>query len=162
MEIDGLYDWESNSATPVKQNSLGLEKSYTCKKLCDLVKVSTAETLMTYDADFYQGMPAMTCNRYGDGKLYYICADFEQGFYDELFGRLAKEAGIHGILENIPSGVEVTMREKDGKEYIFIQNFNREAVVMDLPLDRCEVILGEYEGNIERFGTVVLKTEKKD
>ena len=162
MEIDGLYDWESNSATPVKQNSLGLEKSYTCKNLCDLVKVSTAETLMTYDSDFYQGMPAMTCNRYGDGKLYYICADFEQGFYDELFQRLAKEAGIHGILENIPSGVEVTMREKDGKEYIFIQNFNREAVDMDLTLDRCEVILGKYNGKIEGLGTIVLKTEKKD
>lgn len=62
--------------------------------LCELVQPSTAEVLMTYGKDFYDGMPAMTRNVYGKGKAYAVCADFEQGLYDEVCRKLAEEAGV--------------------------------------------------------------------
>ena len=85
-------------------------------------------------------------------------------FYDEI------QEGDKLTVSYMPKQPAVIFRnhdilisiEKDGKEYIFIQNFNREAVVMDLSLDRCEVILGKYDGKMEGLGTIVLKTEKKD
>ena len=39
-EIDALYDWEENHGIPETGNHLGITKSYTCKNLCELAKVS--------------------------------------------------------------------------------------------------------------------------
>ena len=66
---------------------------------------------------FYAGMPALTENQYGAGKAYQICAGFEQGLYDELCGKLAEEAGVTSVVKEIPDGVEVTTREKNGIRY---------------------------------------------
>lgn len=157
-EIDGLFDWESNAAIPERTNSLGITDSYRCGTLCDLVKVSTAEALMVYGEDFYAGMPALTRNAFGRGEAYYVCADFEEGFYDDVYRRIARKAGLEGPIPGIPAGVEVTTREKNGTEYIFVQNFNRNPVEIELP-DDCEIMLGEYGGTLGSFDTVILKRE---
>ena len=40
----------------MRGNELCLTKTYTCNHLCELVKTSTAQPLMTYETDFYAGM----------------------------------------------------------------------------------------------------------
>ena len=158
MEIDGLYDGEWNEGIPEPENPLHLERAYRCSHLCELVKLSTAKALMTYGKDFYEGMPALTRNVYGKGKAYAVCADFEQGLYDEVCRKLAEEAGVERIVEEVPEGVEVTMREqKDGTRYVFVQNFNREAVTIQLPTKRYPVWQGTYDGTIGSWSTIVLK-----
>ena len=158
MEIDGLYDGEWNEGIPEPENPLHLELAYRCSHLCELVQPSTAEVVMTYGKDFYDGMPAMTRNVYGKGKAYAVCADFEQGLYDEVCRKLAEEAGVERIVEEVPEGVEVTMREqKDGTRYVFVQNFNREAVEVKLPIERYPVWQGTYDGTIGSWKTIVLK-----
>lgn len=158
MEIDGLYDGEWNEGIPEPENPLHLERAYRCSHLCELVQPSTAEVVMTYGKDFYDGMPAMTRNVYGKGKAYAVCADFEQGLYDEVCRKLAEEAGVERIVEEVPEGVEVTMREqKDGTRYVFVQNFNREAVEVKLPIERYPVWQGTYDGTIGSWKTIVLK-----
>ena len=158
MEIDGLYDGEWNEGIPEPENPLHLELAYRCSHLCELVQPSTAEVVMTYGKDFYDGMPAMTRNVYGKGKAYAVCADFEQGLYDEVCRKLAEEAGVERIVEEVPEGVEVTMREqKDGTRYVFVQNFNREAVAVKLPIERYPVWQGTYDGTIGSWKTIVLK-----
>lgn len=162
-EIDGLYDWESNVSIPVEGNSLGLTSIWQCKNLCELVKVKTAEVLGVYGQDFYEGMPTITKNRYGQGDAYYICADFEQGFYDEVISKIVNEVKLdvpaRGIFVNdIPQGIEVTTRKSEENSYIFIQNFNRDAVDIELDLEKAEILLGDYsDGKIQKFGTIVLK-----
>lgn len=158
MEIDGLYDGEWNEGIPEPENPLHLERAYRCSHLCELVQPSTAEVVMTYGKDFYDGMPAMTRNVYGKGKAYAVCADFEQGLYDEVCRKLAEEAGVERIVEEVPEGVEVTMREqKDGTRYVFVQNFSREAVEVKLPIERYPVWQGTYDGTIGSWKTIVLK-----
>lgn len=159
-EIDALYDWEQNSAIPVSGNEVELEHTWKCDKLCDLVKVSTAEVLAVYGEDFYEGWPALTRNVYEKGCAYYICADFEQGFYDELYSKIVQTAGVKRPLEKIPDGVEVTIRYGKGYEYLFVQNFNRHAVEIELPVEQAEVLLGKYDGTIASLGTVVLKRKR--
>ena len=112
MEIDGLYDGEWNEGVPVPQNRLHLTRTYRCSNLCELVKPSTAEVLMTYGKDFYAGMPALTENQYGAGKAYQICAGFEQGLYDELCGKLAEEAQLTEKFEALYNGEVVNTGEK--------------------------------------------------
>ena len=156
-EIDGLYDGESNVGNPVQGNPLHLVSSYRCTNLCDLVKPSTAEVLMTYGEDFYAGMPALTRNSYGEGQAYYVCADFEQGFYDELYRKITADADVKRVITHIPNGVEVTTRKTQDAEYVFVQNFNRMPVEIKLPTDTYQVWMGNYDGIIEKFGTVILK-----
>lgn len=159
-EIDALYDWEENTGVPVDGNSLGMENCWKCKNLCDLVEVSTAEVLAVYGDDFYQGFPALTVNSFGEGNAWYVCADFEQGFYDELLKKIVKKTQIETLIEDIPDGVEVSSRTGDSARYLFIQNFNRTPVRISLPLDRMSILEGEYDGTIASLGTVVLKEEK--
>ncbi|NBJ93906.1 beta-galactosidase [Parablautia muri] len=156
-EIDGLYDGEVNSGVPVEGNTLHMAHTYACSHLCDLVRLSTAEAVLVYGSDFYKGMPALTKNNFGEGQAYYICADFDQDFYDDFYGKIVKEARIELPVEKIPAGVEVTRRSSKDAEYLFVQNFNREPVNMDLPIGEYQILLGDYNGTVARFGTVVLK-----
>ncbi len=161
-EIDALYEGEYNVGIPVPNNEMGLERIWKCSKLCDLIKVSTADVVTVYGEDFYQGMPAFTKNSYGKGNAYYICADFEQGFYDEVYRKIAETANVKGALEDIPEGVEVTTRYGTEHQYLFVQNFNRHAVKMSLPTEKMEVLLGKYDGiSIGSLETVVLKEKIK-
>lgn len=155
-EIDSLYDEEENLLCRTDETPDGLKDSYICKYLCQLVKPAAARTLMVYGKDFYAGTPALLENDFGEGKAYYICADAEQAFYDDLYEKLTKEAGISPILSTeIPDGVEVTSRSGDNAEYIFFQNFNRADVKVQLP--KGEVIFGDKGGNMKFLGNIVVK-----
>lgn len=157
-EIDGLYDWEENSIL-TEDGVEGMKTQYRCKYLCELVKPSTAKAMMVYGKDFYAGMPALMCNRYGGGKAYYVCADAEQGFYDDLYRKLAEKAGISGILgTEVPKGVEVTKRSGDNAEYIFIQNFNHYEVKVRLP--EGTVLYGSSDGCLKPLEGVVIRKTK--
>lgn len=171
-EIDALYDWEENTicrpdciaaGSEVKNDQSvapidGMKERYRCKYLCDLVKPSTAKTLMVYGEDFYAGMPALLVNAYGAGKAYYVCADAEQDFYDDLYRTLVRETGIEGILdEAVPEGVEVTSRSDGQSDYIFIQNFNRFGTRLRLP--EGEVLFGPADGVLKPLQSVVIRKE---
>lgn len=157
-EIDALYDWENNVSIPVEGNSLGLNAQWNCKNLCDIVKVSTAEVLGVYGEDFYAGMPTITKNQYGKGIAYYVCADFEQGFYDDFISKIVGLTNIKKPVKVIPNGIEVTTRKSEQNEYIFIQNFNNHEVDIKIELEDAKIILGKYEhGKMQKFETIVIK-----
>lgn len=155
-EIDGLYDWETNMAVPIKGNGLGIQKPYSCKNLCELVQLKGATALMEYGRDFYQGKPALTEHAYGRGMAYYICADMEEAFYADIYEKICTKANILGILPETPEGVEVSSRQKGAWEYIFLQNYKQEPAHVTLPEDY-EILQGKYEGFLEAMSTLVLK-----
>lgn len=172
-EIDGLYDWEENNFClpetflegkdgEEKQCSMapgGMKAEYGCRYLCELVKPSTAKTLMVYGKDFYAGMPALLCNEYGKGKAYYVCADAEQGFYDDLYRKLIREAGIKGMMEgDIPKGVEITVRKGKTADYVFVQNFNRTAAEVMLP--EGDVLYGSADGVLNPLQSAVIRVPR--
>lgn len=160
MEIDGLYDWEENRMVPVKQNELGLKKTYTCKNLCDLVEIRGARTLMTYGADFYEGYAALTVNDYGKGSAWYVAADAEPEFYDDFIKNLLRYCNISGAVSGgIPDGLEITTREKEGTRYYIYQNFGKEEVTLPLPEGKVECIYGDPENELPVYGLAVVKKE---
>ncbi len=139
---------------------------YECRNLCDLVSLHGAEALMVYENDFYKGYPALTKNHYGNGTAYYVCADAGQDFYDDLFWKVTCEAGIQPLVEGlIPEEVELTSRESDQYEYLFLQNFSQKPVTLEQKLLDClsegTVLLGEItgKGEIESYGTVIIKRD---
>ena len=166
-EIDSLYDGECNHGIPVEGNKLGLERTYQCEHLCDLVRVNTAEPLILYADDFYAGKPVLTEHSFGKGKAYYICADMEQAFYDDVYRRVMEQNEIKSIVGTwrVPDGVEVTCRETDMETFIFVQNYNRFDITIPLQPD-LEILVGgseEVSSDIilSSFGTIVLCRRKQ-
>lgn len=161
-EIDGLYDGETNGIVPADGSAAGaLGGRYSCAHLCEIVKPSTAETLMVYENHFYAGAPALLRNRYGKGIVYYLCADAEQKFYDSFYPEILAEAGVTPLLEGvkIPKGVSVTSRENETSRYLILQNFSGQE--QNLPYTGGEKILGG-EGNILQPLETWVFREKKD
>jgi beta-galactosidase len=161
-EIDGLYEGECNYMVPALGKSG--EKRYECCNLCDLVKLQGAEAVYVYEDDFYKGYPALTRNRYGKGTAYYVCADAEEAFYEELMGEIVREDRIEPLVKGkIPEEVEVTSRQSSQHEYLFIQNFNKEPVSlapeMIGEINDGMLMLGELsgKGEIGGYQTLVVK-----
>jgi beta-galactosidase len=99
---------------------------------CDILAPTSAEVIACYVSDYYAGKPAMTMNRFGDGRAIYIGTIGEQSLYETLAGWLLDLAAIER-LSNVPSGVELTERWVDGRRLLFVLNHtDRQHVI---PLD---------------------------
>ena len=156
-EIDALYDGEYNEA------EISFEKAantYTCTHLCDLFKPMEGTTVLgVYEKAFYAGYPAVTKHDYGAGSAYYVCADFEQRFYDDLYAFLLKDTNLQPVPGPLPEGLEVTMRETEDSEYLILQNFSDQPAALPLPEQSQPPtpILGKAEGYLESLESAVWK-----
>ena len=161
QEIDGLYDGMENYGMPVTDALMDMREKYTCKYLCELVEMQDAEVLMVYGADFYAGKPVLTRNCFGKGKAYYICADMEQAFYDDLYKKVAAENGVTPILKGIelPEGVEITSRRTEKEEYVFLQNWKKETVCLEIS-GKWDILLGRNKNQVQPLETIVLKRKR--
>jgi beta-galactosidase len=139
-EIDALYEGQHNHI--VMTDGSG---SYTCARLCDIIHPEGATVLATYGEDFYAETPAVTENRFGRGKAYYIASDPEERFLDDFYVRILEQHGIEPLLET-PAGVEVTLRETDTGPLLFILNHNAGPEQVTLPSGRRYYdLLGDVE-----------------
>lgn len=132
-EIDALSVDESNSFV---YNGV----TYPAELLCDLLHCEGAEELASYQADFYQGMPVVTKNRFGKGTVYYVGTRSNPEFYRTLITDICKEQGISPVLENA-HGLEITERENENQKYIFVLNHQKEKTgTIVLPWDATELL----------------------
>lgn len=155
----GIWVEESDILTPDNGNTFILNgKSYDCGLMCDIVHPEAAEPLAYYEIEYYAGTPALTCNHYGEGDAWYVATDPEESFVEHFINSLAERTGVSSLLE-APSGVEVTMRVKDGRQFTFMMNHNDTASKVQFDaaytdLISGKVLSGEYE--LEAYGVYVL------
>lgn len=155
-EIDALYEGQTN--TIVMSDGSG---EYSCGHLADLLHTEGAETLATYGSDFYQGMPVLTSNAYGEGKAYYIASDPEMAFLDMFYGQLIEAYNLDQW--QTPEGVEITQRFKDDKTLIFVLNHNGHEVSLDVPgLNGVDLLTDEtvsQQLQLPAYGVAILQSE---
>lgn len=152
VEFEGLYDQE------YKEVSKGDEKVYRCTDLCEVLEVTTAKPLMNYINWDYENMPAITRNTYKEGKAYYIGANMEQAFYNDFYQEIINESNVKRVItKEIPTNIDVSVREDESGTYIFVQNFSRDYIQLDLFDSQPELIFGVNENSLEAFGTNIYK-----
>ncbi|WP_246246808.1 beta-galactosidase [Paenibacillus lemnae] len=105
--------------------------SYECSYWCDLLEADTAETVASYDCDFYKGTPAVTRNKLGQGEAFYVGTFPEESYLKALFTRLCNNLDIE-VYPDLPEGIHMTRRIKDGTEYVFVLNLSREEQAVSL------------------------------
>ncbi|WP_025679101.1 beta-galactosidase [Paenibacillus massiliensis] len=123
-EIDALLPTQKNRIV-MKEKTGVLEGAYPCGLLCDLLHTEGADTIAVYGEDFYQDMPALTRNRWGNGAAWYVATDPDQEFLNGLLTHICTELGI-GAPITAPDSVEISVRSKEGTDYIFVMNHDRE------------------------------------
>ena len=96
-----------------------------------------------YGEDFYQGMPVLTCNTYGEGKAYYVATASDEKFYRKFLNDVCTEAGIRSALQEVPDGVEVTSRSRGTERLWYLLNHNETPATVQLPIATKDLLTGE-------------------
>lgn len=113
---------------------------------------------MEYGEDFYKNYPAVIMNTYKDGSAYYICADVEKAFYDDLFAHIIQEKNIKTLIDGeVPLGIEINERNDGSNSYLIVQNFTKENMDISVLKLSGELILGNDKKQLKAYETIILK-----
>ncbi len=168
-DVFGIWSEEIDTLNPEERGGFSfLNTDYELKDYAEVIHpYDDTEILGSYTKDFYQGMPAVTCHKYGKGYAYYIaCRHASPAFAKAFISMLAEKHGISYELgkTDIPAGVAVRSREGGGEKYIFLINFNRVETKVTLDRPRAVYPIEETVSEIimPPYGVTVLKeTEEK-
>ena len=138
---------------------MGLDKSYSCNKICELITLNGAEPFMKYGEDFYAGSPAATVNHFEKGKAYYLATDLEDDFYKKFLEKVLADANVEPLVKKLPSEIDIQSRVRDGRRYIFMENFSREDKKVKLPKG-AKMIIGDESEEFPNTSAKVFTVEE--
>lgn len=164
-EIDGLYPDMTNSIVinDVHEAGAYLKKSYSCRLLCDVIHLGTAEAIGRYGTDFYKDTPVVTVNTVGSGKAYYIGTQPESGFLKDLTKMLLDEKGLLPELQ-LPQEVEMTHRVKGDQVFLFLLNHGEKTHRIDIKIKGYDLVSQQMIASVIELGSkavAVIAIDKK-
>lgn len=164
-DILGIWVEESDALPEGEANSFTYNgKTYPASVLCDLLHLQGAQGLASYESDFYEGMPVLTCNNFGKGKAYYVAAHSSDEFYKDFIGEICEELNIRPVAD-VPAGVEATVRENKKVSFLFLLNHGAEAAWVVIDEEGTDLISGSsyLAGDslkLEKAGVAIIKRKK--
>jgi beta-galactosidase len=132
-EVEALYDDDRVTITTEPGNGLGLAGKIIGTDFCDLIHAETAKVAATYTDRFFAGRPAVTVNPFGKGQAIYLATRFDWATLKLLYTNLIGRHGVKPVLDaSLPEGVTAQCRTDGQQRFIFVLNFNLEAVTVNL------------------------------
>jgi beta-galactosidase len=110
----------------------------------DILTPTTAQPVLSYRKGYYAGKVAMTGNRFGKGRVYYVGTELTAETYLEGAKLEAQGAGIP-LGPELPEGVEMAVREKAGKKIIFLLNYTEKTQAVAFEQAYRNALTGETE-----------------
>ena len=107
-------------------------REYAVSVWADALLLKGAEAVAHYVDSIYAGEPAISKHTFGSGTAYYFGTFGEPALYDDLLAQILDDVGIRDRTQ-LPEGVDVNWRERDGARYLFLLNFNDSARTVAVP-----------------------------
>ncbi|QUL58007.1 beta-galactosidase [Paenibacillus tritici] len=134
---------------------------YKCSQWCDILRLQGAEPVAWYADDFFAGAPAVTMNRFGAGKVYYIGTQPEENYWLKLLGDAARDTGLTPVPE-LPDGVQAFTRTGEQGELLFLLNLSRTAQTVGLDKAYRSALSGSLRtgaARLEAYDIEILQAE---
>jgi len=126
LELETLFDTEHNQV--VFQGQPFETRDYSA-----IIEAETAEVLGEYQADFYQGTPAITKNAFGAGTAYYLAARTNYDFFEQFYASLVRELSLaEERIAHANPAVSIQGRISPERTYFFIMNFSEKEQTLHL------------------------------
>ncbi len=122
-----------------------------------LIPLGDTKTLAVYGNSYYAGATAVAEKQDGKGRTIHFGGTFCRENVKILFDYLKIREPFREYIE-APETAEVVMRRKKGKKYLFVLNFQPEAISYMLKKKVIFLYTGEYavgECVLEKYGTAV-------
>lgn len=118
-DYDCLIDGEK-AGVCWKDNSRSLGS-----KWVDIAETKGATVLAEFSDGWYRGAPAVTCNRNGDGRVYYVATEPEAALQGKLAEEIISACALtqYGTSE---TGIEIVKRVGRSKDFLFVMNHRNE------------------------------------
>lgn len=141
-EMAGIWVEEIDALAPDQDNTVVFTdgKESSCGLVCDIIHLEGAESLAKYGKDFYSGIPAITKNQFGNGRVYYIGTDVEENGRNRVLDMATEEAEVFSILGE-KTKLEITVRTKENSRFYFVINFQTEEQCIPSCFAGCEDML---------------------
>lgn len=109
----------------------------------ELLQISTADILCTYVHPAWDGIPAVTRNRYGEGQAIYLGCFFEDDGLEQLLTELYREWDIPANAYHFPVIVRQGIN-RQGKQITYYMNFSDKEQRIQIQVEGTELFSGEY------------------
>jgi len=168
-EIFGVREEESQNYFPdesveivmTKNNALGMHGLYRAGDICSVIHAEGSTVLASYASEYFADSPALTVNKYGQGKAYYIASRNDKNFLADFYGSLISDMSLKKVVDiDLPKGVSAQLRTDGQIEYIFLMNFNNREVTFNLNLAYSDLLTQRTiseSATLEPYGIMVLK-----
>ena len=130
-KLAGVWAEEIDALAPSQTNRVRFNdgKEYPCQLLCDILHLEGAEALAVYGEDFYQGTPAVTCNAFGKGRVYYVATQMAPEGLARVLDEAVQAADVSPIAAPC-SGLEIVRRRNEDHVFTFVMNLTKETHVL--------------------------------
>lgn len=127
------------------------------EQFVEMIRTETAESLATYTKRYYKGVPAVTENSYGKGKVVYYGSFFNEESFSKVINLYTNELSDHPFV-SIPEMVEVVKIKYEEKFYYVLLNFSDSSVKVNLDKEYINLLTNNTVGNeIEAYGVAFIK-----
>jgi beta-galactosidase len=136
-DVLGISIEEFSPYPPERKNTLrfGDGTETTCSRWCDIMHLHGAQAVATFAEDFFAGQAAVTRHTFGRGTAFHVGTEPEANGWTHILEEACRTADVAPLLE-VPPGIEVTQREKDGINFWSILNHTDElGTLSNFPAD---------------------------
>jgi beta-galactosidase len=135
-DFDVMAPGQSNE---ISVADLSDQETFGCNLWADLIELEGAETVASFEREFYAGGPAVTRHTFGLGTAYYVGTRPDESFMEWLIARACDGAGVTRPSETQPN-VEVVQRVGDTANYLFILNHNAHEITHTLSAPAFDIL----------------------
>lgn len=140
IEVEGqeaLFAGKSNALTYGDQSG-------GCQFWFDQIKLKSASQLASFSGSYFKGAPAITFNKYGKGKVYYVATVPEQSITDKLIAETINASALKPLAGcNHPLVDIAELEAADGMQYVYAINFSDEEQTVSLNKPATDIWTGK-------------------